>query len=120
MTIPKRVLCFIWATLAAYVTTGVVLLILAYIMFKFDLDESVAQFAVTFVYILSSAVGALVLSKQMKKNKYIYGAVMGLIYVGIIFLVSLLVAGDGSVLADNALSTLLLCLCGGLLGGLIS
>ena len=58
-------------------------------MFKFDLNENVAQFAVTFVYILSSAVGALVLGKNIKKNKYMYGAIMGLIYVGIIFLVSL-------------------------------
>ncbi len=120
MTIPKKVLCFVWATLAAYITTAIVLFLLAFIMFKFDLNENVAQFAVTFVYILSSAVGALVLGKNIKKNKYMYGAIMGLIYVGIIFLVSLVAAGDGSVLVDNAVSTLLLCLCGGLLGSLIS
>ncbi len=119
MTIPKKVLCFVWATLAAYVTTAIVLFLLAFIMFKFDLDENVAQFAVTFVYILSAAVGALVVGKQLKKNKYINGAIVGLIYVGIIFVVSL-VAGDGSILSDNAVSTFLLCLCGGLLGSIIS
>ncbi len=120
MTIPKRILCFVWGTVAAYFTTIIALLLLAFVMFKFDMNEVTAQFAVTFVYILSSAVGALVIGKQIKKNKYINGAIMGLIYVGIIFAVSLFTGGDGNVLSDNALSTLLLCLCGGLLGGLIS
>lgn len=120
MTIPKKIISFLWAILAAYATTAIVLFLLAFIMFKFDLDESVAQFAVTFVYILSAAVGALVLGKQMKKNKYIYGACMGLIYVAIIFAISLIAVGNGSILSSNGISTLLLCLCGGLLGGMIS
>ena len=63
MTIPKKIISFLWAILAAYATTAIVLFLLAFIMFKFDLDESVAQFAVTFVYILSAAVGALVLGQ---------------------------------------------------------
>lgn len=120
MTIPKKLISFLWAILAAYATTAIVLLLIAFIMFKFNLDESVAQFAVTFVYILSSAVGALVLGKLINKNKYIYGFVMGLIYVIIIFVISLVAVGDASVLSDNGISTLLLCLCGGLLGGMIS
>lgn len=108
------------ALIGAYIVTGVLLVILAFLMYKLGLDDSTVDFIVTFIYIFATAVGGLILGKKMKQKKFLWGMVLGLCYVVIIFLVSLIGVGGMAIILENGISTLLLCLGGGMLGGMIS
>ena len=56
----------------------------------------------------------------MKQKKFLWGLFLGAIYVMSIFLVSFMLTKGVASIQGDGLSTLLLCLCGGLLGGMIS
>ena len=108
------------ALIIAYLVTGVLLLVLALGMYKLGLGEKVVDMGIIFIYILASAIGGLMIGKSMKQRKFIWGCVTGLLYVAIIFVASLAMAGGSQMVASDGLSTLLLCMGGGTLGGMIS
>lgn len=112
--------CALKALIVAYIVTGVLLLGLAFAMYKLGLNEQKVEFAITFIYILASAVGGLCMGKCMRQRKFLWGCLIGVLYVAIIFAASLVTAKGGKMIVENGLSTLLLCIGGGTLGGMIS
>lgn len=108
------------ALIASYIVTGLALLGLAYAMYKFGLSERAVQFGISFIYIFSAAVGGLIVGKSIKQKKFLWGFVVGLLYVAIIFVASYITAKDGNVITARGMSTFLLCVGGGTLGGMIS
>lgn len=112
--------CALKALILAYIVTGVLLFGLAFAMYKLGLSEQKVDFAITFIYILASAIGGLCMGRGMKQRKFLWGCLIGLFYVAIIFAASLVTAKGGQMIIENGLSTLLLCIGGGTLGGMIS
>ncbi len=108
------------ALIVAYIVTGVLLFVWAFLMYKFGLKEQVVQFGVTFIYIIANAIAGVLIGRSMKQRKFLWGALVGLVYVGIVFLVSLIVSGGSSMIAAEGVSTFMLCVGGGMLGGMIS
>lgn len=104
----------------AYIVTGLALFGLAFAMYKLGLNERTVEFAITFIYIFASAVGGLVMGKHMKQRKFLWGCLIGLCYALIIFGASVITAGNGQQIAADGMSTFLLCVGGGTLGGMIS
>lgn len=108
------------ALIVAYIVTGVLLFALAFLMYKLGLSESAVDFGVTFIYIFATAVGGLLVGKSMKQKKFLWGCLVGALYVMIIFLASFMMTRGVAAIAGDGISTLLLCLGGGMLGGMIS
>lgn len=108
------------ALIISYIVTGIALFGLAFAMYKLGLNEKTVEFAITFIYIFASAVGGLVMGKHMKQHKFLWGCLIGLSYALIIFGASIVTSGNGHMVAADGLSTLLLCVGGGTLGGMIS
>ena len=63
--------------LCSYTLTGVLLLILAFLLFKMDLSEAVVSVGIIVIYILSCFLGGLLLGRKMKKQKYVWGLLLG-------------------------------------------
>lgn len=120
MTKSYGVAAVIKALIVSYIVTFVLLFFLAFLMFKLGLTEHTVDFAVTFIYILATGVGGLVVGKCMKQKKFLWGLIVGLFYALIIFIASALLTKGVAVIAGDGISTLLLCLGGGMLGGMIS
>lgn len=112
--------CGLKSLILAYIVTGIALFGLAFAMYKLGLNEKTVEFAITFIYIFASAVGGLSMGKHMKQRKFLWGCLIGLCYAIIIFAASLMTAKGDRVIAQDGLSTLLLCIGGGTLGGMIS
>ncbi len=108
------------ALIVAYIITGVMLFILAFLMYKLGLSEPAVDFGVTFIYIFATAVGGLIVGKTLKQKKFLWGCLVGAIYVMIIFAASFMMTKGMAVIAGDGISTMLLCLGGGMLGGMIS
>ena len=107
------------ALLAAYITTTIALLILAFGLYKFDLTEQTVQGGIIAIYVLSSFVGGKIAGKTMKVRRFFWGLLAGVCYFLLLLVISFFVyrtiqTGMGAML------NLFLCAAGGMLGGMIS
>lgn len=108
------------ALMAAYVITGVLLLLLAFVLYKFELDEGKVTLGIIGVYIVSCLVGGLIVGKRIGTRRFIWGLIVGAVYFLILTGVSMAVnrSLDGNV--GSFLSTMVMCMGGGMLGGMLS
>ena len=106
------------ALLVSYLLTGGLLLLLAGLLYRFRLDEGKIQIGIILIYIVSCFAGGFLAGKMMKSRKFLWGVLLGLLYFLIMTLVSLAVnrgLQDGT---TSYLTAFLLCMGGGMLGGM--
>ena len=106
------------ALLVSYLLTGGLLLLLAGLLYRFRLDEGKIQIGIILIYIFSCFAGGFLCGKMMKSRKFLWGVLLGLLYFLIMTLVSLAVnrgLQDGT---TSYFTTFLLCMGGGMLGGM--
>ncbi len=108
------------AMLCSYTLTGVLLLILAFLLFKMDLSEKIVSVGIVVIYILSCFLGGLVMGKKVKKQKYVWGLLLGMGYFLLLIGVSCLVERGFPMNIGRMLTTFTMCVGGGTLGGMIS
>ncbi len=106
--------------LCSYTLTGVLLLILAFLLFRMDLSEAAVSVGIVVIYILSCFLGGLLLGRKMKKQKYVWGLLLGLGYFLLLTGVSCLVEQGFSMNFARAAMIMSICAGGGTLGGMIS
>ncbi len=110
----------LWALIISFIVTAVMIFTLSFIMYKFEVSEKVIGLGVTFIYILSCAIGGFYIGRTMKVKKFLWGFLVGLIYMLVLTLVSVLFNKSGYILAQDGLSIFFLCVGGGTLGGMLS
>ena len=108
------------ALLASYVVTGLFLLFLAGLLYKFRMDEGKIQIGIILTYILSCFVGGFLAGKMMKSRQFLWGVLLGVLYFLIMTLVSLAVNRELQSSTAGFITSFLLCMGGGMLGGMLS
>ena len=108
------------ALLASYVVTGLFLLFLAGLLYKFRMDEGKIQIGIILTYILSCFVGGFLAGKMMKSRQFLWGVLLGVLYFLIMTLVSLAVNRELQSSTSGFVTAFLLCMGGGMLGGMLS
>lgn len=108
------------ALLCAYILTGILLLVLAGLLYKLNLDESKVAAGIIVIYIVSTFAGGFIAGKLLRQKKFLWGLTVGVMYFGLLLLVSLglyhSLQGNGA----DVLTTFLFCAGGGMLGGMLS
>lgn len=120
MTVQAKILHVVKALIAAYVFTGIALAILAFMVYKFTLGEAVVNVVIILIYVLSSFLGAFLTGKKIKEKKFLWGLLLGAIYIIIICIASAIITKDFNLLSTTTISAFALCIGGGLLGGMLS
>ena len=108
------------ALLAAYVVTGILLIILALALYKFDLNAGAVTAGVTAVYLISTFTGGLVVGKLAKVRRFLWGIVLGILYFALLLLVTVGIYRTFHGSSTEILVTFALCAGGGMAGGMIS
>jgi putative membrane protein (TIGR04086 family) len=108
------------ALLFSYLVTGILLLIIAGLLYKFRLDEGKIRIGIILTYILSCFLGGFLVGKMQKSRQFLWGLVLGLLYFAILMAVSLAVNREFSGTGAGFLTTFLLCMGSGMLGGMLS
>lgn len=108
------------ALLAAYVVTGILLIILALALYKFELNEGAVTAGVTAVYLISTFTGGLVVGKLAKVRRFLWGIVLGILYFALLLLVTVGIYRTFHGSNTEILVTFALCAGGGMAGGMIS
>jgi len=105
--------------LAAYFLTGIMLLLLAFVMLKFGTGSEAVHIGIVFSYLFSSFVGGFLMGKQMKVKKFLWGVLLGVSYFAVIFVVSLLLNKNMMEQGMEMLTVFAMCGLGGMLGGML-
>jgi len=106
--------------LSSYIITGLLLLLLAFLLYKFQLAESKVNIGITAIYIFSGFISGFLEGKMMKTRKFLWGAVSGLLYFVILAIISLAVGQGFDGGSSHFVTTLILCMASGTLGGMLS
>ena len=103
-----------------YIITGILLLLLAFLMYKVNLTEPVVNGAIIAIYIIAGFFGGFLIGKKTGVKKYLWGLFMGALYYGVLILVGLILHQGLSGEPVHLLSTMVLCLLSATAGGMIS
>ena len=106
------------ALVASYIVTGLLLLLTAGLLYRFELSEGKVRIMIIVTYIFILLCWWILKWKMMKNKKFLWGILVGLLYFGIMLLVSLAVNRQLDQTAANFVTTMVLCLLGGMLGGM--
>lgn len=118
--IMEKVMWMLKSLLASYIVTGIMLLILTFLVYKFELDEQLVVAGIVATYVISTFTGGFILGKLTEVKKYIWGLSLGSLYVALLFLISYGVYRQINTNGLHAISTALLCMGGGMMGGMLS
>ncbi len=109
------------SVLVMFLLSCLFLLLLAALLYKFDLSESAVKVGIVVIYIVSGVIGGFFMGKIMKTQKFLWGfAAAGAIYFCILFLISVLVKQGVSMELPKVATTFILCAASGMAGGMIS
>lgn len=78
----------------SYLTTGVGLLLLAWLLLKFQLDAGKVSVGILAIYILSGLTGGIYIGRKMEKKRYLWGGLLGGLYWFILMGIRIF-SGDG-------------------------
>lgn len=106
--------------LSAYILTGGLLLLLALLLYRFQLPEMVVSISIIGIYLATTFLAGFIAGKRMGTKKYIWGLVVGLLYFVVLILVSLIVNHTLNGMGTHFITTLFMCGGSGMLGGMTS
>lgn len=106
--------------LLAYVLTGILLLVLAMLLYKLDMDEKAVSAGIVAIYITATLIGGLAIGKMAGTKKYLWGLILGILYFALLILITIGVYRTLDGAAASLVTTFLLCAGGGTIGGMIS
>ena len=116
----EKVMWVLKSLLASYIVTGLLLLALTFLVYRFKMDEQTVVAGIVSIYVLSTFVGGFILGKLVEVRKFLWGILLGGIYFSLLFLISYGVYREFSTNGLNVFTTAILCIGGGMLGGMIS
>ena len=115
-----KVIWWIKSLLASYIVTGILLLVLTFFMYKFELNEKIVSAAIVGIYVVSTLIGGMIIGKVTKSKRYLWGMVLGIIYFVLLLLITLGVYRTLNGDSVSIVTSLILCAGGGMTGGMIS
>ena len=116
----SKALWVLKALLVSYIVTGVLLLVLAMLLYKFELDEKTVSAGIVAIYVASTLIGGLVLGKMAKVRRFLWGLGLGIAYFALLLLITLGVYHTLEGNGINVQTAFVLCAGGGMTGGMIS
>lgn len=106
--------------LVAYGITGITLLLLAFLVFQMDLDESGVNLGIIVIYIVSCFLGGFFVGKKAGRQKFLWGMSLGLMYFLLLTAVSALTEPGLAPGWKGIATSFVMCMGSGMLGGMFS
>ena len=108
------------ALLFSYVVTGILLVLLAMLLYKFELNEKIVSGAIVGIYVVATLAGGMMIGRMAKMKRFLWGMGLGILYFGLLLLITLGVYRTLNGSGVNLMTTLILCAGGGMTGGMLS
>ena len=105
--------------LGAYILTMILLLLLAWLLYQMDVTKEIIEAGITFTYMITCFLAGNLAGIQMKQKRFLWGILMGIAYYVVLILLSILINQTMGTMTEGV-TTLILCVGGGMLGGMLS
>ncbi|TAH64339.1 MAG: TIGR04086 family membrane protein [Anaerolineaceae bacterium] len=115
-----RVIYILEALVFSYIITGLLLLLLSFLMLKLELSSVVISGAINLAYIASAFTGGFFIGKKTEQKRFIWGLFVGVLYFIILMLVSLMMNRVGALPLGSLFTVFIITGLSGMLGGMIS
>lgn len=116
----QKIIWLLKALLFSYVVTGISLLLLSVLLYKFEWNEHLVSAAIVAVYVLSTIVGGIVIGKLVRTRRFFWGLLLGNLYFILLLVITIILYRSLSGNGLNMLTAWILCTGGGMTGGMIS
>ena len=93
--------------------------LLAFLLYKLHLTEGIVTIAISAIYVVTTFTAGFFAGKRMETRKFLWGALVGAAYFVILAVVSLLIKTPETSLGNSFWTTMVLCVAGGTLGGML-
>lgn len=104
----------------SYLLTTGLLLLLALLLYRFELSEKIVSAGIIVIYILVTFLAGFIAGKREGSRKFLWGLFMGLLYFSILIVISLIVNHGMNSVSGSFFTVLILCGGSGMLGGMVS
>lgn len=108
------------ALLCAYVITGILLLVMTFLLYRMNLSEQNINAGIILTYVVATFAGGFIMGKLSGSRKFLWGLLTGTVYFVLLMLISFGVYHSLQADMANMVTTFLLCAGGGMLGGMVS
>lgn len=116
----EKVIFITKCMLTAYILTAGLLLLLAFMLYRFGLSEKVVSICIIAIYIAVTFLAGLIAGKRAGKRRFLWGLAMGVTYYAILVMVSVIVNKGAEAVAGNMVTVFFLCAGSGMMGGMLS
>lgn len=117
---PSATKILLRSILISYLLSAVLLLLLAFGLYRLKLPESQIRIFVFLIYAVSCVVGGFLAGKTAGVRRFLWGMLTGLIYFFLLFALSWAVNRTAPSDISHLTTILASCLAGGTLGGMLS
>ncbi len=111
---------FLRSLLLSYLLSGILLVAISFALYKLRLKESQVRLFVNLTYVASCAFGGFLAGKGLGKSRFFCGLLTGLLYFILLLAVSFLLNKGITASMEQLLMTGVLCIGGGIAGGVRS
>lgn len=115
----SRILQVAKGVVAAFFVSAVILVVLAFLMYRFKLAENVVRGGIIAAYVFSCFMGGTLVSRHQDGKKYLWGILAGALYFVILISISMIINKRMFVNIPGVVSSGVLCILGGMLGGML-
>lgn len=116
----EKVIFITKCMLMAYILTAGLLLLLAFMLYRFGLSEKVVSICIIAIYIVVTFLVGVLAGKKAGKRRFLWGLAMGITYYMILVIVSMIVNKGAQAVAGNMATVFFLCAGSGMMGGMLS
>lgn len=103
----------------AYLVTIILLLLLSFLLYRYDLGEQKIQIGIIATYLLSTMAGGFAVGKMEKTKRFLWGIGLGILYFLLLAAISAGVYQNVQGGAKMGIACIL-CVVGGMIGGMLS
>lgn len=106
--------------LFSYLLSGILLLALAFVLYKLKIKEAQINTAVYAIYAIACLIGGFAAGKRIGQRRFFWGLLSGLLYFLVLLAVSWLLKQGNPFDLTRVLTVMGCCLAGGTAGGMMS
>lgn len=104
----------------SYLITFAGILILALLLLMFQITESSVDIGILVIYILAGLVAGMIAGKRTGSKRFLWGMISGMGYFLVLFTLSVVSGQEIKHMGNDLMTTFLICIGSGTLGGMLS
>lgn len=118
--ISGKIRAYVQGMLASILVTGLLFVLFGLGLYQFRWGDSILQAGIWGIYGLSSLAGGFWVGKRLRNRRFLWGMLLGLLYFVLLLLVSGMMGEGFPEDGKELLTACVICLAGGMAGGMIS